>query len=554
MSKKLLPADPQEAVQQEEKDWRVIWQLAQQLDTPLWRTCPQELRDQMPEIQSGQLRPICAAYKRRAGLGGCAWHPKHWSWMSEAALTCLGQMLMLCERVGTWPTAIRFLMIMLLDKEDGGGRPVALQCSVQRIWEGAREPMFMAWDAQFARKYNFAGKGKAGHKAVWQSMLEDEAYEDTGIVSATLLTDLAKAYEKVHLNLLWLLGVMMDMPLVVLMLALENYYGVRYLRLEEACSEGTRTIVGLVAGSKFANRFLLMVLLLPIDWVLSVWQRLQAVIYVDDVKLKLLGTAREAVAVVPEATRQLIFWLQTIMGLQVSLDSKTEKGKSSFLCSCQETAAQLAPLMQQQGLHQEESKKWLGIDYQPGAARTRQPTRMKRLAGVRASWSKVRVHHRKHGTAGRVVRQGHCAAVRYGASCLGSPPAIIAYVRAKTRATQAGAGAFRSSRLAEALNGAKEMASLVVAPIKAYAEEAWEAGQRVAEGGGQHQPHRARPAHKARRGTSRCRGSKPLPVRALQQHGRQSEALQEHAGQRSRSWAARCQAPSRCKEERTPGT
>ena len=66
--------------------------------------------------------------------------------------------------------------------------------------------------------------------------------------------------------------------------------------------------------------------------------------------------------------------------------------------------------------------------------------------------------------------------MRYGASCLGSPPAVIEYVRAKTRATQAGAGAFRSSRVAEVLSGAKELAGLVVAPVKAYAEEVWEAG------------------------------------------------------------------------------
>ena len=241
----------------------------------------------------------------------------------------------------------------------------------------------------------------------------------TGMVSTTLVTHLAKAYEKVHLNLLWLLGVITGMPLVVLMLALENYFGIRYIRLETACSDGTRTIVGLVAGSKFANRLLKLVLVLPIDWVLGVWVRLKAVIYVDDVKLKLLGTAREAVAVVPEATRKLIYWLQHILRLQVSLDTQEEQGKSSFLCSCKETTAELLPLMQQQGLHLETSKKWLGIDYQPGAARAQQPSRLKRLAGTRASWSKVRMHHRKHGTAGRVVRQGHCAAVRYGASCLG---------------------------------------------------------------------------------------------------------------------------------------
>ena len=55
---------------------------------------------------------------------------------------------------------------------------------------------------------------------------------------------------------------------------------------------------------------------------------------------------------------------------------------------------------------------------------------------------------------------------------------MIEYLRAKTRATQAGAGAFRSSRMVEAFNGAKVLAGLVVAPIKAYAEEVWEAGFR----------------------------------------------------------------------------
>ena len=479
VSKQPLPADPHEAVQQEETDWRQVWQLAQQQETPLWRTCPRTLREEMPAILGEKLRPICAAYKRRAGLGGCAWHPRHWSWLSEEALHCLGQMLMLCERLGAWPTAIRFLLLMLVDKEDGGGRPVALQCSVQRVWEGAREPQFLEWDRKFIRDYDFAGKGKAGHKAVWQSMLEDEAFEHTGIVSTTLLTDLAKAYEKVHLNLLWLLGVAMHMPLVALMLALENYYGIRYIRIEEACSEGTQTIVGLIAGSKFANRFLKLVLLLPIDWILDKWRRMKAVVFVDDVKLKWLGTPREALAVVPAATRMLIYWLEQIMKLKVSLDTEEEKGKSGFLCSCPDTAAGLLPLLQEQGLHQETSKKWLGIDYQPGAKRTQQPTRLKRLAVARSRWLRVQQHQRKYGRAGKVIKQGHVAAVAYGANCLGSPQAVVEYVKAKTRATQAGAGAFRSSRLAEALNGAKELARLVVAPIKAYAEEAWEATQRA---------------------------------------------------------------------------
>ena len=73
--------------------------------------------------------------------------------------------------------------------EVAGQWPCSAQCS--ESGKGAREPLFQAWDTQFARQYDFAGKGKAGHKAVWHSMFGDEAYADTGIVSTTLLTGLA---------------------------------------------------------------------------------------------------------------------------------------------------------------------------------------------------------------------------------------------------------------------------------------------------------------------------------------------------------------------------
>ena len=151
-------------------------------------------------------------------------------------------------------------------------------------------------------------------------MLDDEAFEGTGIVSTTLLTDLANAYATVRLNLLWLLAVATRMPLAVVMLALESYYATRCVRIEGILSRGVRTIIGLVAGSRFANRFLKLVLMWPMDWLLGTWQRLKAVMCVDDIKLKLLGTAREAVAVIPEVVRKLCQWVEVILGMTISKD------------------------------------------------------------------------------------------------------------------------------------------------------------------------------------------------------------------------------------------
>ena len=122
VSKQLLCGDPQEVVQGEEEDWAGIWKVAQQKESALWRSCPAEARRALPPLEESHLRAICKSYRERAGLGGCAWHPRHWSWLSSQALQCLAQLLVLCERCGAWPTAIQFLVLMLLAKEDGWGQ------------------------------------------------------------------------------------------------------------------------------------------------------------------------------------------------------------------------------------------------------------------------------------------------------------------------------------------------------------------------------------------------------------------------------------------------
>ena len=96
------------------------------------------------------------------------------------------------------------------------------------------------------------------------------------------------------------------MPLLVVAMALDNYFGMRFFRLEGAYSEGTQTSTGFVARSKFANRFLQLLLLTLLDWVLGRWPRMQVVLYVDDSKLKIIGALREVCNMLPKAVEALI--------------------------------------------------------------------------------------------------------------------------------------------------------------------------------------------------------------------------------------------------------
>ena len=101
---------------------------------------------------------------------------------------------------------------------------------------------------------------------------------------------------------------------------------------------GVVTIQGLVSGTKFANRFLNLLLVLPLDWLQTRWPRLSIVMYVDDVKLKLIGTIREIMATIPRSTEQLIWWMEHVFNMVISRDDGDQRGKSGFLCSCVEAA------------------------------------------------------------------------------------------------------------------------------------------------------------------------------------------------------------------------
>ena len=89
------------------------------------------------------------------------------------------------------------------------------------------------------------------------------------------------------------------------MLSLEAYFSERCWSIERAISRGTRPNVGRVAGSNYANRFLKLILIWPLGWLPLEWPRLKIVMFVDDAKIKLLGTMREAVATSPEVTMDI---------------------------------------------------------------------------------------------------------------------------------------------------------------------------------------------------------------------------------------------------------
>eukprot|EP00959_Pyramimonas_sp_CCMP1952_P067511 1409234-Pyramimonas_sp.AAC.1 len=116
---------------------------------------------ELPITDAVQVRAICRSYKWKTGLGLDGWHFGHLAWLSDEALTSLGDILMLCERLCSWPTAMRMLILFLVAKEDGGGRPITLFPTPVRIWEAVRDPLVRRWERAHVRPYDWASPGRS---------------------------------------------------------------------------------------------------------------------------------------------------------------------------------------------------------------------------------------------------------------------------------------------------------------------------------------------------------------------------------------------------------
>ena len=123
ISKKVLPAAPQDAVEEDMRQWSSIWGAEEQtaVEAP-WRGHIGKWS--RPSVDA--VRDLCRRYKKRTGLGRDCWHPRHWSWLPDERLQELLDVMDLCAACGRWPTHAWLLVVFLVPKPEGGSRPLVL--------------------------------------------------------------------------------------------------------------------------------------------------------------------------------------------------------------------------------------------------------------------------------------------------------------------------------------------------------------------------------------------------------------------------------------------
>ena len=95
-------------------------------------------------------------------------HPCHYSWLCDDALAVVGLILAASEAIGLLPTDLAWILYVFIPKAGTkpGFRPIALLCSLFKVWARLRSPTVDAILAMHDRPYIACGKQRVAFDAV----------------------------------------------------------------------------------------------------------------------------------------------------------------------------------------------------------------------------------------------------------------------------------------------------------------------------------------------------------------------------------------------------
>ena len=119
-----------------------------------------------------------------------------------------------------------YVHVVLLGKPSGGYRPIALLCSLYRVWAKARLNHVRSWASQLNRGYLALGAGKCTTDVASRVLLQGETqvgaprYQDDRVALHSIV-DIEKCFDRVNWKLIVLAGLRHGFPGQLLCLALE---------------------------------------------------------------------------------------------------------------------------------------------------------------------------------------------------------------------------------------------------------------------------------------------------------------------------------------------
>lgn len=206
------PATAQQEADQQADMWHKQWGVDLAIQELQW---PVDLRDELLAIVVEELCEVAKTFPDDTGLGWDRWHHKVVCRFSPQLLQLLVMILMSCEGTGSWPRGLGVVPIALLEKSDGGFRPIGLLPTKARLWMRTRRILATKMGSEAQASVALCGQRHGANVAAW---IQAAASERTAVVRpsveyAQALLDLVKAFDRVPLQLLIREAIALGYPL-----------------------------------------------------------------------------------------------------------------------------------------------------------------------------------------------------------------------------------------------------------------------------------------------------------------------------------------------------
>ena len=158
------PATAQQEAEQQADMWHKHWGDGLSINDVQW---PDDMGEELPGIIAESICEAASTFPDETGLEWDRWHPKVVCRLSPQLMQLLVLILMECESTGCWSTGVGVVLIALLEKSDGGFRPIGLLPTKPRLWMRTRRILAKQWEAKHKRPWLYAGQGMGANVAAW---------------------------------------------------------------------------------------------------------------------------------------------------------------------------------------------------------------------------------------------------------------------------------------------------------------------------------------------------------------------------------------------------
>ena len=160
------------------------------------------------------------------------------------------------SRVGKWPQQACTTMF-LIPKNVTSERPVALMPTLIRWWEALRASEVAKWQQKYCVDWDATdGRNGGGQRTVWEVLMKMERYKfcagEEGWEAVALVLDLAKAFERVSLLVVWAWATHFSFPRKMLRVLCGYFEHQRRVQFEGCAAGPLPTVTAILPGTKWS--------------------------------------------------------------------------------------------------------------------------------------------------------------------------------------------------------------------------------------------------------------------------------------------------------------